>query len=77
MGRRCVTLHCIALPPAELFYDAQFFITTVRTPWLDSKHVVFGEVLEGMDLVKTIEKCGSPNGLPIKKVEISDCGTIE
>lgn len=41
---------------------SQFFITTVVTPWLDGKHVVFGEVVEGQELVKKIEKLGSDSG---------------
>ncbi|PKX91765.1 peptidylprolyl isomerase [Aspergillus novofumigatus IBT 16806] len=55
---------------------SQFFITTVVTDWLNGAHVVFGEVEEGMDLVKTIEKLGSSSGTPKKKVTIADCGQL-
>ena len=41
---------------------SQFFITTVVTSWLDGKHVVFGEVTQGQDLVKKIESLGSDSG---------------
>ena len=53
---------------------SQFFITTVVTPWLDGKHVVFGEVVEGMDVVQAIEKIGSSSGRPSSEVLIADCG---
>lgn len=55
---------------------SQFFITTVPTPWLDGNHVVFGEVVEGMNIVKKIESFGSQNGKPSKKIIISDSGEI-
>ncbi len=41
---------------------SQFFLTTVDCPWLDGAHVVFGEVVEGMDLVKKLEAQGTPSG---------------
>ena len=55
---------------------SQFFITTVVTSWLDGKHVVFGEVTEGSDLVKTIEAQGSGSGKPRGKIVIDDCGQL-
>ena len=56
---------------------SQFFLCTVATPWLDGKHVVFGSVVEGMDVVKAIEKVGSGNGKTAAKVVITDCGELK
>jgi len=55
---------------------SQFFITTSVTAWLDGKHVVFGEVLEGMDVVKKIEAVGSSSGAPAKTVKIVESGEL-
>ncbi|KAI0331597.1 hypothetical protein GY45DRAFT_1322206 [Cubamyces sp. BRFM 1775] len=55
---------------------SQFFITTVVTSWLDGKHVVFGEVVEGMDVVKAIEAVGSESGRPKARVTITSSGTV-
>jgi len=56
---------------------SQFFITTVITSWLDGKHVVFGEVLEGMDVVSKIESYGTQGGKPSKEVKIVDSGELD
>lgn len=55
---------------------SQFFITTVPCPWLDRHHVVFGSVIEGMDIVKKVESLGSQSGKTSKKIIISDCGEL-
>merc|ERR1712078_165678 len=56
---------------------SQFFITTVTTSWLDGRHVVFGEVIDGMDIVYKIEANGSQSGSPKKEVVIVDSGEIK
>jgi peptidylprolyl isomerase len=55
---------------------SQFFITTVKTAWLDGKHVVFGEVTEGQDIVKLIESFGSQSGATKQTITIADSGEI-
>ncbi|EAW09347.1 peptidylprolyl isomerase [Aspergillus clavatus NRRL 1] len=55
---------------------SQFFITTVVTSWLDGAHVVFGEVEDGMDLVKKIEGLGTSSGTTKKKIVIENCGQL-
>nr|AFI24615.1 cyclophilin A [Cyclina sinensis] len=55
---------------------SQFFLCTAETPWLDGKHVVFGKVVDGMDVVSKIEAVGSGNGSTSKKVVIQDCGQL-
>lgn len=55
---------------------SQFFLCTVATPWLDGKHVVFGRVVDGMDVVRAIETCGSQSGQTTKAVVIADCGQL-
>ena len=50
--------------------------TVAPTPWLDGKHVVFGEVTSGMDVVSTLEALGSAEGTTSKKVTISACGLL-
>jgi cyclophilin family peptidyl-prolyl cis-trans isomerase len=55
---------------------SQFFITTVPCSWLDGKHCVFGEVTEGMDIVRKIEAEGTSSGKTKKPIVIVDCGQL-
>ena len=56
---------------------SQFFITTVKTQWLNGKHVVFGVVLDGQDVVNRIEALGTNGGKPKRKISIVDSGVLE
>lgn len=56
---------------------SQFFITTVRTEWLDGKHVVFGKVVDGMKVVQAMEAVGSRSGNTSQDVVIADCGEVK
>merc|ERR1712238_422064 len=55
---------------------SQFFLCTADTSWLDGKHVVFGQVVEGLDVVKTIEGVGSSSGATQSPVVIAASGQI-
>lgn len=54
----------------------QFFITLVRAPWLDGRHVAFGKVIEGMEIVDLIQAAGTSTGVPRQQILIADCGEI-
>jgi cyclophilin family peptidyl-prolyl cis-trans isomerase len=56
--------------------DHQFFLCTSVTSWLDGKHVVFGSVVQGMDVVKTIESYGSQSGATKAPVVVAACGQL-
>ncbi|XP_078386997.1 peptidyl-prolyl cis-trans isomerase-like isoform X1 [Cetorhinus maximus] len=55
---------------------SQFFICTADTPWLNGKHVVFGKVIEGADVIKKMENLGSGSGKTSSTVSIINCGQI-
>jgi len=55
---------------------SQFFVTVAKTPWLDGKHVVFGRVVKGMDVIKAIEAVGTKGGSPSQAVVIADSGEL-
>ena len=68
-----VTSFCVIGPGTN---GSQFFLCTVKTDWLDGKHVVFGSVTSGMDVVKAIEAVGSGSGKTSKPVVVADSGQI-
>jgi len=56
---------------------SQFFLTTVKCPWLDGKHTVFGHVVSGMEVVRKVENQGTRSGRPRQNISISDSGEID
>ncbi|CAJ1080309.1 peptidyl-prolyl cis-trans isomerase A-like [Xyrichtys novacula] len=56
---------------------SQFFICTAKTEWLDGRHVVFGSIKEGMEVIKKVESFGSRSGRTSKKITITDCGELK
>jgi cyclophilin family peptidyl-prolyl cis-trans isomerase len=57
--------------------ESQFFITFGKVEMLDGAHVVFGYIVEGLDVLRAIERCGTPFGKPTKDVIISHCGVLD
>ncbi|RWS24634.1 peptidyl-prolyl cis-trans isomerase A1-like protein [Leptotrombidium deliense] len=55
---------------------SQFYITTVPTPWLNGKNVVFGKVVEGFDVIQRYEQYGTQSGKPTAKIVINNCGQL-
>lgn len=55
---------------------SQFFVCTAKTEWLDNKHVVFGHVIEGLDVMRKMEKVGTQSGKTSRPVVIVDCGEL-
>ncbi|KAK2656310.1 hypothetical protein Ddye_009362 [Dipteronia dyeriana] len=55
---------------------SQFFICTSKVEWLDGKHVIFGHVVEGFNVLKAVEKVGSRSGKTTKTVMVTDCGQL-
>ena len=55
---------------------SQFFICTAKTEWRDGNHVVFGSVVEGIDVVETLEGLGSRSGKTSKEIIVADCGQL-
>ncbi|RKO91402.1 cyclophilin-like domain-containing protein [Blyttiomyces helicus] len=55
---------------------SQFFICTTKTAWLDGKHVVFGSVVEGLDVIQKVETYGSQTGKTAKKITVAASGQL-
>jgi len=56
---------------------SQFFVTFQATPWLNGYHCVFGELIEGEEVLAKIEQCGTRQGKPKGEIKIDDCGEIK
>jgi peptidylprolyl isomerase len=56
--------------------SSQFFVTLDKAPQCDGKHVIVGRVVNGLDVVRQIAACASPDGTPTCKVWVADCGVL-
>ena len=63
-------------PPFSGKKKKKFFVCTVRTDFLDGKHVVFGQLVEGWSVIKACEACGSRSGATSQEVVVGGCGII-
>jgi cyclophilin family peptidyl-prolyl cis-trans isomerase len=60
-----------------IIFICRFFITTAETPWLNGKHVVFGRVVQGLDVVDKLQNVAvDRSGRPGQRVVIEDCGVL-
>ena len=55
---------------------SQFFITFAATPWLDGHHQIFGEVIEGFDIIEELQKIGTQSGTPKKLAFVHRSGVL-
>lgn len=80
MSQICDSQHAsffyFALTAGPGTNGSQFFLCTAETSWLDGKHVVFGQVIEGLDVVRAVEGVGSSSGATRAKVVVEDCGQL-
>ena len=67
---------CFAFSIGPNTNGSQFFICTEVTSWLDGKHVVFGSVVEGMEVIRAIEKVGSSSGKTRSEVRVDASGQL-
>ena len=73
----CITDHLSNTIAGPGTNGSQFFLCTAETGWLDGKHVVFGSVVQGMEVVRAIEGVGSSSGKTRANVVVDDCGQIK
>lgn len=66
---------CYMVEPSNV--PSPTFSSLCRTDWLDAKHVVFGHVISGADVVRKMEKCGTKGGSPTQKISIVACGELK